>query len=368
MVLLVGMLLPQLPAQKTTQDIFLYIPHIQPITNNGNTLYVGGSGPNNYTTIQEAINDAVADDTIYVYNGTYSENLNIGKRISVLGENPDNTFINGISGDDKVIKITVDDVTINNFTISGDPSGQDGIEISVPVLFIEYASITNNHIKNCISGIKLQRCNYITICDNEISDCSQNGFNLQTSNRNYICNNEIVDCADAAILLNSISNLNNISNNEIKNCNGGLQITLNSEQNTISYNQIIENDLEGIIVESLSNGNSIEQNNITDNLAGLKISGCSGTTVTGNTIADNRFEGVIIEKLSSNTIITENNFIGNKRHAKFRFSSRTIWENNYWDNWIGIKIPRPLIQKLPKVIVGFLAINFDRTPALEPHT
>ena len=126
--------------------------------------------------------------------------------------------------------------------------------------------------------------------------------------------------------------------------------------------------LEGIIVESLSNGNSIEQNNITDNLAGLKISGCSGTTVTGNTIADNRFEGVIIEKLSSNTIITENNFIGNKRHAKFRFSSRTIWENNYWDNWIGIKIPRPLIQKLPKVIVGFLAINFDRTPALEPHT
>jgi len=39
----------------------------------GNTLYVGGSGPNNYTRIQDAIDDANDGDTIFVYNGTYYE-------------------------------------------------------------------------------------------------------------------------------------------------------------------------------------------------------------------------------------------------------------------------------------------------------
>ena len=34
----------------------------------GNTLYVGGSGPKNYSTIQEAINDASDGDTVFVYD------------------------------------------------------------------------------------------------------------------------------------------------------------------------------------------------------------------------------------------------------------------------------------------------------------
>mgnify|MGYP001636576991 CR=1 FL=1 len=39
----------------------------------GNTLYVGGAGPGNYTTIQDAIDDASDGDTIVVYPGIYYE-------------------------------------------------------------------------------------------------------------------------------------------------------------------------------------------------------------------------------------------------------------------------------------------------------
>ena len=45
----------------------------------GKTLYVGGSGPGNYTRIQDAINDSSDGDTVYVYNGTYSGHLFINK-------------------------------------------------------------------------------------------------------------------------------------------------------------------------------------------------------------------------------------------------------------------------------------------------
>ncbi len=40
---------------------------------NRNILYVGGTGPNNYTRIQDAIDNASDGDTIFVYSGIYYE-------------------------------------------------------------------------------------------------------------------------------------------------------------------------------------------------------------------------------------------------------------------------------------------------------
>ncbi len=62
----------------------------------GNILYVGGSGPGNYTTIQEAINNATNGDTVFVYNNTYNENVDTKlKKITLLGEDRDTTIITG---------------------------------------------------------------------------------------------------------------------------------------------------------------------------------------------------------------------------------------------------------------------------------
>ena len=36
----------------------------------GNWLYVGGSGPGNYTRIQDAIDNASDGDTVFVYSGS----------------------------------------------------------------------------------------------------------------------------------------------------------------------------------------------------------------------------------------------------------------------------------------------------------
>ena len=58
-------------------------------TARGNWLYVGGSGPGNYTTIQSAINDANPGDTVFVYNDSspYSEAVEVNRSIS-----PEATF------------------------------------------------------------------------------------------------------------------------------------------------------------------------------------------------------------------------------------------------------------------------------------
>jgi len=59
----------------------------QPLTRGW--LYVGGSGPGNYTTIQSAIDAANPGDTVFVYDDSspYYENIIIDKTISLIGEN-----------------------------------------------------------------------------------------------------------------------------------------------------------------------------------------------------------------------------------------------------------------------------------------
>ena len=51
---------------------------------------VNWDGTADYTTLQEAINAAVHDDTVIVSEGTYVENINIGgKNITLTSTNPD---------------------------------------------------------------------------------------------------------------------------------------------------------------------------------------------------------------------------------------------------------------------------------------
>ncbi|MCD6142250.1 hypothetical protein J7J55_05990, partial [Candidatus Bipolaricaulota bacterium] len=96
----------------------------------GNTLYVGGSGPNNYTKIQDAVDNASDGDTVYVFNGTYYENVFIGRSINLIGENKDTTIIDG-GGSGDVVHITVDWIDICGLTVQNSGSGWNdaGIEL-----------------------------------------------------------------------------------------------------------------------------------------------------------------------------------------------------------------------------------------------
>ena len=68
------------------------------------TLYVGGSGPGNYTKIQEAIDNSSDGDTVFVFIGTYFENIRIDRDINLIGENKETTIIDA-KGVDTAVEI-----------------------------------------------------------------------------------------------------------------------------------------------------------------------------------------------------------------------------------------------------------------------
>ena len=84
-------------------------------TLNGKTLYVGGSGPGNYTKIQDAIDNASDGDTVFVYCGIYYEHLKVEKNINLFGEDIEKTVIDA-GGNETAVDIGAS-VNLSGFTI-----------------------------------------------------------------------------------------------------------------------------------------------------------------------------------------------------------------------------------------------------------
>jgi parallel beta-helix repeat protein len=151
------------------------------LTTNGNILYVGGSGPGNYSKIQDAVDNATDGDTVFVYDDSspYSENVTVDKSITIQGENMTTTII-----DDGGFTFGSDFVKITSFTIQ---NGDTGVLIE---------NFSDNIIENCVfinlgAGVQL----YDTI-NNSIRNCSfvNNGlFGVQMQGF-HMDNNEVSYC------------------------------------------------------------------------------------------------------------------------------------------------------------------------------
>jgi parallel beta-helix repeat protein len=332
----------------------------------GNTLYVGGSGGGNYSTIQEAIDDATAGDTVFVYDDSspYEENIRINKQITVIGENKDTTAINGISGQDHAVRISSKNVELNGFTIVGAAGDQDGIAV-FPLM--EEIIISNNIVKDSSYGIFLQAgSTRITITGNLISNNEFEGILLQESDRNILSENTVNENGDFGIALETISNQNEILDNTVENNFAGIQIAGGSSQNTLSGNQILNNEREGIKIDGvITQTNEIIENNVTGNNAGMKVGG-SKNSIRSNNIKENNMEGLFLTGSNEN-IIEMNNFIDNRKNARYIFSFRNTWDSNYWDDWIGIRLDLPLFKMFPKTIRGLSLRSYDMNPQEEPY-
>ena len=90
-------------------------------TFDGNTLYVGGTGPGNYSKIQDAIDNASNGDMVFVYEGIYFENVIVDKSINLIGAERNATIIYGKNNsmdNSFIITIKDDNVTVSEFTLS----------------------------------------------------------------------------------------------------------------------------------------------------------------------------------------------------------------------------------------------------------
>ena len=137
---------------------------------------VDDDGTADYSTIQAAIDNASAGDTILVKRGIYYENVLVNKTINLTGEDKDTTIIDG--GESwSVLRIRSDWVNVTEFTIQNNvlSSNAGGIEL----IRANYSNIYQiRAISNRGPGIYISESNSVTIVGNNISNNSGRGIYL----------------------------------------------------------------------------------------------------------------------------------------------------------------------------------------------
>jgi parallel beta-helix repeat protein len=221
--------------------------------------------PEQYATIQTAIDAAVPGDTIEISAGTYDESIAIDvANLKLVGAGSDSTTIDG-GGSDRVVYVDrADCVEITGLTIT---NGYNGISAS---FWTHDLTISNNQI--------VENDNYAIVCGDQSSSIAvienviaenSGGVNIYGSISCEIKRNSISDCYGEGIGLEGASWKSEGSSNNIV------------EGNTISNNGV------GVSVNDFSDNNRIFHNNFVSNTVQADASGYANYWDNGPTSGGN---------------------------------------------------------------------------------
>ena len=262
--------------------------HIRPLSH---TLYVGGTGPGNYTKIQDAINASSSGDTIFVFGGTYKETLSINvSNLTINGEDYRTTSIWN-DNEKSVINIFQNSVTISGFSTSAFGSPRSSIKVKNGLKCID---IKNNNLASSYFGILFDGNNEnITIENNKFSDDGYGIYIVQKLNGGVIVNNYFYDDVDDIILYGLHCEL---KNNTFAGCHGWC-IQLVGNGSLISDN-LVQGD-EGVLIDG--HNNMITNNSFKSAPQGLTVGG-NNNIITNSSFDDMSDYGILILHCCNNSI------------------------------------------------------------------
>jgi parallel beta-helix repeat protein len=324
------------------------------------SLFVGGGGPGNYTTIQAAINNAFPGDTIYVYAtaSTYLENLIITKSINLIGIEifNDRPIIDGGSILASVVKvINVDYFNIAGFEIINGIGPQTaGVRIESST----NGNISNNEIHDNDKGIVFWSSNESTVYGNRIFNNSVNGIESWGSSNNDFINNIVYNHTEATTshafhFSGCPYSGNEIIGNIVYDNDQGIHLEDESPglpwfwDNLIMNNTVYDYEYNGIHM-SMGTNNHIIGNQVYDIVSvpinprgGISCSSCVNTSIADNTVYNGiygidlraDFGGPLL--LNYNNIIENNRVYNNDKGIRVKegtdntFIGNSIFDNNY---------------------------------------
>ena len=304
--------------------------------------------PDDYPTIQQAVDNASDGCIIIVGDGIYRENVVINKSITLTaGSSP---IIDGMGG--YGINVTANDTIVQGMTVI---NCSTGIYVHNDSFTIHDVTLDDNTVFNCTysqgNGIRFSSVINSTINNTRVNDTLR-GVSLGSSSYNNITNNQVYDNSIYGIYLFSSSN-NNISLNHVYNNMEGMVLVVFSNSNNItggnvihhninngiflqtaSYNNITDNDIynnsNGIHIEpAMSNAeyNTLSLNRIYNNSDNGILLNASGPPVRYNNITDNRIYnntcGIRLESSNDNTLINNTiyNATGNDAYGVYSLNA-----------------------------------------------
>lgn len=265
-------------------------------------------GKENGETLQGAIDQAKAGDTLIVKPGVYREgNLKITKPIVIIGED-----YPVLDGEHKYEIMTIQS---SHVTIDG-------------LRFIN----TGTASMNDVAAIKVLNADYITLTDNQFSDAFF-GIHFSNSKESIVQNNHLQASATAeyeignGIHMWKCQNMT-IDNNQIRGHRDGIYFEF------VTNSQIINNISEGNIRYGLhfmfSHNDEYRDNSFINNGAGVAVMYTKKVKMYGNTFERNwggAAYGLLLKDIADSEVVG-NHFVKNTTAIHIEGVSRTKFENN----------------------------------------
>jgi nitrous oxidase accessory protein len=301
--------------------------------------------PNDYLTIQQAVDNASEGDVIIVRDGTYVENVKVSKRLTIRSENgSESTIVRAENSHANVFDVTMDYVNLSGVTVEGATGwhpNKAGIYLNA-----NYCTFSNNTCSNNGYGILSSHNNLVI--GNKISFNGWNGIRFSSNNTivgNYISNNgqlcesPLAYSFAAGIYLDSSNN--SIINNTL--VNDGLYAWWGSTQNEVRDNTVNgkplvyledESDKEikgaGQVILLHCNNISVENSDLSHTLIGVQLLRTNNCKITKNNICSNNVHGICLDDHSLNNSIRDNNINSNNQHGIYlRSSTNNKISNSY---------------------------------------
>jgi parallel beta-helix repeat protein len=256
--------------------------------------------PGNFSTIQAAINNATAGDTILVASGMYKEQITINKPLQIIGEDRSNTTIDA-GGAGYVVKITSSNVTLSGFTIQNittDPTiAWGGIWLSS----VSKVTIANCTVTKCLFAVWFSTTRNNTFRGNEFTgNLYDFGFmgespkyfvqDMDTSNTVngkpvywWVKQHNLTVPSDAGMV--AAVNCTNITVKDLAFANNGRSVLFVSTNDSAIENVTVSNSYVGIAT-LYSNDNRICNNTVSDiTQFGIVLTYSNNNTVHNNNVS-----------------------------------------------------------------------------------
>ncbi|UCE75085.1 MAG: right-handed parallel beta-helix repeat-containing protein, partial [Methanomassiliicoccales archaeon] len=326
--------------------------------------------PTNYPTIQEAINAADPGDTVYVYSGTYNENVVVDKTINLTGENPDTTIIHG-ENTGPGIDVIADWVNITGFTVIGTSTHT---KECIKLYDVQNCSITNNNLSLNSWGIYLELSSNNIVNGNNISTTT--GIHLESSDNNNVTNNKLTPISRRWGIYIWYSTNNTLTGNEI--APGGVYILGDQLSHYNSHNIPLNNKINGellyyykdesglniddipvgqIILANCSDMN-IKNLEINKTVFGIHIAYSINISIKGNNISDN-FAGIVLINSYECDIIGNYVSFAHSGILLLYSSNSNIWGNNVSIQAHGINLDRSSNNSIKDNNVSYCGFGID---------